>query len=157
MLRELAVYCTCTQIEKLARHLSSQIGQVAGEIVTHLCTKYMYTQISKADLERGKWPTTCAVISGRQVAGEIIVGHLRTMCRYTQISKAKCKRGKWPTTCAIISGRCLGKSLSDTSVLSVDTRKYLKVAGNGEIGPPPAKSNRVGGWENHCRTPVYQV
>ncbi|KAH0972800.1 hypothetical protein GBA52_024956 [Prunus armeniaca] len=80
-----------------------------------------------------------------QVGGEIIVGHLLTKCRYTQISKADWEREKWPTTRAVISSKWLGKSLSDTSVLSADTRKYLKATGNGKTDQPLVQSNRAGG------------
>ncbi|CAL2256373.1 unnamed protein product [Prunus armeniaca] len=34
--------------------------------------------------------------------------------------------------------------MSDTSVLSTGTRKYLKATGNREIGQPPVHSNRTG-------------
>ncbi|CAL8168621.1 unnamed protein product [Prunus armeniaca] len=98
-------------MEKLADHLCSQIEHVAGEIfVGHLCTKYRYTQISKANCERGNWPTTCAVKSCRWLGWEIIPRHLRTKYQYTQISQADCEWGNLPTTSAVISGRWLGKS-----------------------------------------------
>ncbi|KAH0972874.1 hypothetical protein GBA52_025030 [Prunus armeniaca] len=43
------------------------------------------------------------------------------------------------------SSMWLGKSLSDTCVLSTGTRKYLKPTVNGETGQPPVQSNRAGG------------
>ena len=72
--------------------------------------------------------------------------------KYRQISKDNWERGNWPTTCAVKSDRWLGKSLSDTCVLSTSTRKFQKTTGNRETGQPPVQSNRVGGLGNHCRT-----
>ncbi|KAI5335410.1 hypothetical protein L3X38_025543 [Prunus dulcis] len=81
-----------------------------------------------------------------------MVGQLCTKHRFEKISKANREWGNWPTTCAIKSGRWLGKSLSDTRVLSTGTRKYLKAIRNGETSEPPVQSNRAGGWGNHGRT-----
>ncbi|KAI5313120.1 hypothetical protein L3X38_042294 [Prunus dulcis] len=92
-----------------------------------------------------------------QAVGEIIVGHLCNKYKYTHISKGNRERENWPTVCAIKSGRWLGKSLSENCILSIDTRKYLKATMNEELGQPPVLSNRAGGWENHCQTPVYWV
>ncbi|CAL8168145.1 unnamed protein product [Prunus armeniaca] len=51
----------------------SQIGQVAGEIFAgQLCTENNYMQISKANWERGNWPTTCAFKSGKWLGKSLL-------------------------------------------------------------------------------------
>ncbi|KAI5344034.1 hypothetical protein L3X38_011911 [Prunus dulcis] len=162
---------------KLANHLCSQIGQVAGEIIVgHLCTKYMYTQITKGNWEQGNRPTTCAIKSGTrkylkatrnvgtgqppvlsnraEMALEIIIEHLCTKYRhmYTYIFKRNWEWGNWSFIYTVKSSRWLGKSLSDTCAQSTGRRKYLKPTGNGETAQPPVQSNRAGGWGNHGRT-----
>ncbi|CAB4316406.1 unnamed protein product [Prunus armeniaca] len=50
--------------QQCTRH--SQIGQMARKIlVGQLCTKHRYEQIFEGNRERGNWPTTYAVKSGR--------------------------------------------------------------------------------------------
>ncbi|KAI5317457.1 hypothetical protein L3X38_037164 [Prunus dulcis] len=86
-----------------------------------------------------------------QVKGEIMVEQLCTKHKYTKISKGNKERGNWLTTYAVKSGRWLGKSLSDTCVLSTGTQKYFKATWNGEIGQPTMQSNQAGGWGNYGR------
>ncbi|KAH0987762.1 hypothetical protein GBA52_014939 [Prunus armeniaca] len=83
--------------------------------------------------------------------------HLRTKYRYTNISQGNRERENSATTCAVISDRWLGKSLSDTCVLTTGTRKYVKASKNEETCKPPVQSNRAGGWRNHCRTTNYDL
>ncbi|CAL8168144.1 unnamed protein product [Prunus armeniaca] len=74
-----------TRTRTLGNHLCSHIGQVVGEmlvgqqctrhsqigqmarkiLVGQLCTKHRYEQIFEGNRERGNWPTTYAVKSGR--------------------------------------------------------------------------------------------
>ncbi|CAL8168617.1 unnamed protein product [Prunus armeniaca] len=130
---------------KLANHLCSHIGQVAAEIILEelgvycTCTR-KYLKATRNE-ETGQPP----VQSNQAGDWEITVGHLRTKYRYTQISRGKWKWGNWQTTHAVKSGRWLGKSLSDTYLLTTDARKYLKATGNGENGQPLLQSNRGGG------------
>ncbi|CAL2271218.1 unnamed protein product [Prunus armeniaca] len=163
---------------------------MAGEmIVGQLCTKHRYTQIFKADCERGNWPTICAVKSGswqgkslsdtyvpstgtrkylkpttNEETGQPPVqsyraggwgNHARRTSHvlhiYTKIFKGNWERGNWPTTYAVKLGWWLGKFLPHTCVLSTGTRIYLKPTVNGETGQPPVQSYRVGGCENHAR------
>ncbi|KAH0987765.1 hypothetical protein GBA52_014942 [Prunus armeniaca] len=109
------------------------------------------------------------------MAGEIIVGHLCTKYKYTQIYLKATGNGKtgqppvqsnrsgnreggnWSTTCAVKSGKWLGKSCSNTCVLSTGTQIYLKATANGKIRQPPVQSYRAGGWGNHCRTTNYDL
>ncbi|CAL8168616.1 unnamed protein product [Prunus armeniaca] len=102
-----------------------------------------------------------------------------TKYRYTKIFKGNEEQGSWPTTCAFKSSKWQGKLLSDNSVLSTSTPKYLKATGNGKTSQPPVQSNRAGtrkylkltvngetgqphvqsyqagGWGNLCHTLVY--
>ncbi|CAL2256368.1 unnamed protein product [Prunus armeniaca] len=78
-----------------------------------------------------------------QVAGEIIVGQLCSKHRCTKIFKGNQEWGNWSTTCVVKSGRWLGKSLSDTCVLSTGTRNYVKATENGKTSQPPWQSNRL--------------
>ncbi|KAH0972872.1 hypothetical protein GBA52_025028 [Prunus armeniaca] len=134
---------------KLARHLQSQIGQVAGKIIVgHLCTKYRYTQIRKADCEPGNEPTTCVVISSTWLAKSWSKKKLCTEHRYTIIFKGNWEWTNSPITCAVKSGSWMVKSLLDPGVLSTGTRKYLKPTVNEETGQRPAQLYRAGGWGN---------
>ncbi|CAL8153455.1 unnamed protein product [Prunus armeniaca] len=146
--------------------------QAAGEtivdgesIVEHQCTKYRYTQISKGNWEQGNWRTTCAFISGRWLGKSwsdtcVLSTSTREYQKATrnreigqlhvQSNRAgNREQGNWPTTGAVKSGRWLGKSLSDTCVLSTGTRKYLKATGN--------RQPRTGKLVNHLCNQIEQV
>ncbi|KAI5344014.1 hypothetical protein L3X38_011891 [Prunus dulcis] len=97
--------------------------------------------LRKGNWERGNWPSTCAVKSGKWLG-------------YMQISKVNWEWGNTPTTSAVKMGTWLAKSLLENCALSTGTSKYPKATRNGETGQPPVPSNRASGWRNHCWTPV---
>ncbi|CAL9024627.1 unnamed protein product [Prunus brigantina] len=72
----------------MAKRLCRHIGQVVEEIlVRQLCTKHRYMQISKGNWERGNWPTTCAIKSGRWL------GKSRQL--YTKHNYLQTSEGSW--------------------------------------------------------------
>ncbi|CAL2271221.1 unnamed protein product [Prunus armeniaca] len=138
--------------EKLAHHLHSQIGQVAGEIIVgHLCTNYKYTQTSKAEWERGNWPTTCVVISGRTTKYLKATGNGETGQSPVQSNSAGSRQvgtGKLANHLCIQIVQVAGEIMhGELAVYCTCTRKFLKATGNWETSRPLVQSNRAGGWE----------
>ncbi|KAI5344043.1 hypothetical protein L3X38_011920 [Prunus dulcis] len=161
--------------EETGQPLCSQIRQVAWEIIVeHLCTKYMYTQITKGTGNRetdqphmqsnravgcgNHYQTTNCFLctctpkhlkasrngkTGRAPVKSNRAGGCENHCRTcalstnTQISKGNLERGNWPTTNAVKTSKWLGKSLSNTCVLSTSTRTFQKAIGNRKTGLPP--------------------
>ncbi|CAL8168601.1 unnamed protein product [Prunus armeniaca] len=129
---------TCKYLKAIG---NGETFEPPGEIiVVHLCTKHGYMQISKGNKERGNWPTTYAIKSGR----------------YKQIYKGKWLGKSWSNNCVLSTGT--NKYLKATGneeigqppvqsnqaggwgnhgqttnyALSIGTRKYLKAIGNRE-------------------------
>ncbi|CAL8168143.1 unnamed protein product [Prunus armeniaca] len=113
-----------------------------GEIlVGQLCTEQRFTQISKGNWERGNWPTTCAIKSGRWLSKSLSDNcEMSTGTRKHQKATGNEEAGQPP-----VQSNQAG------------TQKYLKATGYGEIGQPPVQSNWASGLGNHCRMPVYEA
>ncbi|KAH0972875.1 hypothetical protein GBA52_025031 [Prunus armeniaca] len=75
------------------------------------CVLHMYMKILKGNSERGNWPTTCAVKSGRWLGKSLPDPCVLSTGTHKYLKPTE--RGNWPTTCAVISGKWLGKSCSE--------------------------------------------
>ncbi|KAI5317010.1 hypothetical protein L3X38_036717 [Prunus dulcis] len=130
-------------------------------------------QISKGNRERGNGQTTCGVKSGRWLRKSLSDNYILSTgtCKYLKANGNR-KTGQPPVhsnraggwgnhgripNCVLSTGRSLGKSLSDTCVLSTDTCKHLKATETAAIGQPPVQSNWAGGWGNHCGTTTCEL
>ena len=108
-------------------------GWWQSKSLSDTCTKYRYTKYLKTT---GNMETCQPHVQSYRAGGWGNHGQCTTH-RYTKIFKRNWERGNWPTTCTVKSGRRLGKSLSDTCVLSIGACKYLEGTWSREIGQQP--------------------